>query len=1038
MNIDKLEIEITASTQNASEHIKKLNKSLGDLNTSLGNLNASKLYNMAGGIRNLATAMETLHSATNGRDFTNLTKWIGKINGVSSQTTNEIATGIKNLGSALSSVQSASAAGNTLSNVANAMQKFGYKSINQALINIPKITTSLTNMLTALSRAPKVSKQVTQLINALTRLAAQGQKVGTASKAIDKALKSNDKSFSGFKIRVSNVIGVMYALYGGIMQVTRALRKLGEYLKEAIKNANEYGETFNYFEKSFGVIASKGYEEAGYKSAESYYEALKKGVMDASGKLSGIMANNGRLGLFGGKNLGLNATDTLRYQTQFTQIADSMGVASQNADRLGQVLIRLGGDLGSLKDEDYDKVWKNLTSGMVGMSRTMDKYGVNIRNAALEQTLLDLGINASIDDLGQEDKVLLRIITTLRGTQGAWGDLAETINSNANQLRMLQANWQKLSMIIGGMFAGALAKVLPIINAVMVALQKLASFVANLFGLTMDFSSSGVGGDVSEWSDYFDEMGESAGGAANDVKKLKNQLLGIDELNVLSTQDKASGGGGVGGGGLNGLLSDAFMEETQKYLDVWNNAFKEMEDKVSGIVKKIENSEAYKTLKKLFTDIKNGDWEGAGGDVSKLFTITVDGFTELLTSVDWGQIGRNVGEFLAGMDWSGMGKTTGKLIWSILKGGVDFVAQMYLEFFFKTADKKLPYWIGYILGRIWGWLVEEVKTWPEKIKEKLNIWQTLEDIETDVRNFFDLLKVDAAAAFAYISGLIISKFTKSSVSNNLNGMKTGFSGTLATVGINTSTSLANILDSIRTWFSSDKVKEKLSGITSGFTTVMNTAKSIVELIANAIKNAINAIFGSSSNFTFSGLLNAFTSPFTSAISYLNDIINKINQINGMQINVSASSVADLGANIINAVADVVKEETKKTPTTPGKTTTTTTYKGSKAGMPTNIPKYASGGIPNMGSLFWAGEAGPELIGTIGNSNTTAVASNGEITGISDTIRATSSAEMQLLRQQNELLMQIVAKPMGITESELFNSVRKSANNYTQMTGNLAF
>lgn len=995
MNIDKLEIEITASTQNASEHIKKLNKSLGDLNTSLGNLNASKLYNMAGGIRNLATAMETLHSATNGRDFTNLTKWIGKINGVSSQTTNEIATGIKNLGSALSSVQSASAASNTLSNVANAMQKFGYKSINQALINIPKITTSLTNMLTALSRAPKVSKQVTQLINALTRLAAQGQKVGTASKAIDKALKSNDKTFSGFKIRVSNVIGVMYALYGGIMQVTRALKKLGEYLKEAIKNANEYGETFNYFEKSFGVIASKGYEEAGYKSAENYYEALKKGVMDASGKLSGIMANNGRLGLFGGKNLGLNATDTLRYQTQFTQIADSMGVASENADRLGQVLIRLGGDLGSLKDEDYDKVWKNLTSGMVGMSRTMDKYGVNIRNAALEQTLLDLGINASINDLGQEDKVLLRIITTLRGTQGAWGDLAETINSNANGLRQLQANWQKLSMIIGGMFAGALAKILPIINAVMVALQKLASFVANLFGLTMDFSQSGVGGDISEWSDYFDEMGESAGGAANDVKKLKNQLLGIDELNVLSTQDKASGGGGVGGGNLKGLLDSAFMEETQKYLDAWNKAYQEMEDRVTSMANKIWDW--LEPIRKVLGDIKNKNWKQLGKDLSKIVLETFE--KVVLKIVEWVKNG-------------GLGKVF-KAIADFIAGWLEGIAENGREIGFK---------IGYEIG-----------TKVLELKDKIIKWVT--ELKDKVVNKLDEIKNN-----------IFSKFNYNAVMGYIDGAKKSFSDTFANIKTTVMNKIDEIINNIKSKTSNPVITAILDGTKQAFSNAFNSIYNTVVFLINSIKNVINSIFGSANSFSFSGLVNgmasAFNTIYTNAASKLDGILAKISQINGTTINIAGDAGSLLqGAIAQSPVSATINGSQGHTPvknnTTGGKASEGKNNM-SYADIMAKIGRYASGGIPQAGSLFWAGEAGPELIGTIGNSNTTAVASNGEITGISDTIRATSSAEMQLLRQQNELLMQIVAKPMGITESELFNSVRKSANNYTQMTGNLAF
>lgn len=110
-------------------------------------------------------------------------------------------------------------------------------------------------------------------------------------------------------------------------------------------------------------------------------------------------------------------------------------------------------------------------------------------------------------------------------------------------------------------------------------------------------------------------------------------------------------------------------------------------------------------------------------------------------------------------------------------------------------------------------------------------------------------------------------------------------------------------------------------------------------------------------------------------------------------------------------------------------------------MPTSIPKlkvewYAQGGFPTPGSLFVAGEAGAEMLGTVGGR--TAVASNGEITGISDTIRQTSSEEIALLRQQNTLLQGILQKEFGISKDTLFKSVRTSAQEWTKKTGNPAF
>ena len=84
----------------------------------------------------------------------------------------------------------------------------------------------------------------------------------------------------------------------------------------------------------------------------------------------------------------------------------------------------------------------------------------------------------------------------------------------------------------------------------------------------------------------------------------------------------------------------------------------------------------------------------------------------------------------------------------------------------------------------------------------------------------------------------------------------------------------------------------------------------------------------------------------------------------------------------------------------------------------------------------AGEAGAELLGTM-NGRTT-VASNGEITGISDTIRSTSAEEIQLLRQQNQLLQGILQKEFGISKNEIYKSVRSSDMEFQKMNGRSGF
>ncbi len=79
----------------------------------------------------------------------------------------------------------------------------------------------------------------------------------------------------------------------------------------------------------------------------------------------------------------------------------------------------------------------------------------------------------------------------------------------------------------------------------------MANEIANLFGFSLpEFDYSGLKGLAATG----DDAADSLGGAADAAKDLKNAMLGIDELNVISPNMANGGaGGGTAGGGDLGL-----------------------------------------------------------------------------------------------------------------------------------------------------------------------------------------------------------------------------------------------------------------------------------------------------------------------------------------------------------------------------------------------------------------------------------------------------------------------------------------------------
>lgn len=138
----------------------------------------------------------------------------------------------------------------------------------------------------------------------------------------------------------------------------------------------------------------------------------------------------------------------------------------------------------------------------------------------------------------------------------------------------------------------------------------------------------------------------------------------------------------------------------------------------------------------------------------------------------------------------------------------------------------------------------------------------------------------------------------------------------------------------------------------------------------------------------------------------------------------------------------------------------------------NIPQYA-GGTLNAGSVFVAGESGPEVMGHINgrteilnrsqiasimnNSFVSAMAQFGNrMLASPETVAYRSSSyqgytptstngdsiylaeQNQLLREQNQLLAEILEKPTGISSRDVFNATRSEAQSYYNRTGNSAF
>lgn len=666
MELDSLEVKITGTATKAINSVDKLINQLTRLSTSLATVNGSSLSSLASGVSQLGSAMQNMNAGT--ADFTRLAKNITKIGSVDSVALTNTATSLQAVTKAVASISAIPQNATQVTEFAKSLGKLGSKSIENAVVNIPKLGNALNGLMTTLSRAPTVSQNVIQMTNALANLASQGSKVGTSSNSLQKSLygvSTSARTATRSSWNLASAIGKFYATY---FMVIRGSKKL----IEAIKSTTDYIEAFNYQAVAFGKIGSewdKDYEKYGYDNATAYAESFQGRVNDTLGKLSGLKVNvqGGLLEESGAKNLGLNIQEITQYASQLASVTNSLGQTGEATTAITKSMTMLAGDISSLFNVDYSTVAQNLQSGLIGQSRALYKYGIDITNATLATYAYNLGISKSVSEMTQMEKQQLRVLAILDQSKVSWGDLANTINSPSNMLRQFSNNMKEVGMVAGQLFIPILSKVMPIVNGVTIAIKRLLVNLASLMGVKIDFESFGQSG-YKDTSDGLEDISNGYQDVADSAKKATLSLMGFDEINKLQ-DDTSSSKGSSGGGGSSIDLTDDIAKAAAEYEAAWNKAFANMENSAIAWADKIEK--ALEPVRKIFKDFAIGDFYAAGQDTSNLVAGIFNWFAKAIDKVDWYGIGRKMGDYLAGIDWVEVLSSVGKAIWEAIKAAIE-------------------------------------------------------------------------------------------------------------------------------------------------------------------------------------------------------------------------------------------------------------------------------------------------------------------------------------------------------------------------------
>jgi hypothetical protein len=763
-----------ASTSKSLNGIKNYANAMASLANATKNINNTKLDNMSDSITRLGSSLSGLDLAK-ARNFTNAVARLANAGDKTSATANGLPLLQKNLKSfvralsganvlpketneIVSSISRLANAGAKASTTANALDALGDKTLAY---------------ITKISKAPQVNENTVRLVSALGQLANAGAKTNSVFNTLAGGTRRASSSMSGFgntvrgafsalikfnsvaliptRVNIFKLADTVASLTGKFWILTAITRKVGA----SIGSAMDYVETLNFFDNSLDTLksnANEDFKKLGYDTADEYVSSFRDRSETLLAKMSGfkINADSGMLEMTDMQNLGVDPNMLMNYQSIFTQMATSLGLAETNASKLGQILPEIGADMASLYNKEFTDVWDDLQSGITGMARTWDKYGTNIRVANMEQYAATHGLDVNVKTMSQADKVLLRTIILLDSQRSAWTDLATTINQPRNQLRMLQANFTNLARAIGSIFLPIVAAVLPYLNAVMIVLNRAANAIANFVSALTGYKPSDVTGSIAvdsgigDLEEDTDNYSNSAKKAAKATKEWKNQLMGFDEINKLEdSSDSGNGGGGSGspsGAGGGGGLQGAFDSIYDEYQKAWEKAFNSMDNDAQRMAKKIQDAitKAWETSDGSGIGSAIAEWLNKGinaalGVVDKKTAVFKKFATVIATSIngfvdklEWKNLGTLIGKNIKGdleavetffdtVNWDNLGKGIAtslnayfnsdtieqklKTIASVFKGAVELAFGAIEEFDFKSIGEHIGTGINDVLKK---------------------------------------------------------------------------------------------------------------------------------------------------------------------------------------------------------------------------------------------------------------------------------------------------------------------------------------------------
>ena len=636
VDITSLSVEISAESQGAELNIEKLATAISNLRTK-GNV-----AKVCSSLDRLSASISALKSASTGLD--GLSKITSFMNGLANVDLTQSAKGIRSVANALNKISSVNLGNMDFSGLGSKMNslKNGLSPISSISDSSIKSLRGVSSAINSIAKIPSITKKLDS--KTLDDFAEVCKKVASAISPLASKLDKVGRSFSSLPSKIKSAINSTTHFSSANQKASTSLSSLASQLENVKKRAAQL--------VSLKAIAT--YLANAVTKFNDFYEATDL-FNNAMGELSGQATEliNKMESL-----LGIDPTEAMTNIATIQSLATSFGLASDKAYILSKNLTQLAYDESSYWNKDTATTFTAIASAISGELEPIRRLGVDLSQARLQQELLALGFNKQVSSLSQADKAVLRYIAIMKQTTNIQGNLAQTISSPANMVRILKSEISQLAKAVGQLLYPAFKAILPVLIAAVDLIKEFVVSLASVFGQKIEFTDfSKTQKDIGGVANAMDDTADATKAAA---KAAKDYTMGFDELNIIDPSQNSGSSGSGGGGAAGNLLGDVDLSQYDMFKDYAGSAVDEIKAKLKSLDSFQIGTQIGEQLNKLmgmiYDAIHSVDWASLGA-------VFADGINGLVDSVDWDLFGRLLadrfiiefellGGFLSQLDWT--------------------------------------------------------------------------------------------------------------------------------------------------------------------------------------------------------------------------------------------------------------------------------------------------------------------------------------------------------------------------------------------------